>query len=116
MSGKLLDRGARENTIEMVFINNYHLGKVDELTAAQVARELMLEPSAFIRERLAGMVEKGILTMRKVSDARLSNLKGGHDSKYWYRLSEKRVAKLESDSRSIEIKKGSKVVGQLKLW
>ena len=116
MSGKLLDRAARENTIEMVFINNYHHKKPDELTSAQVARALMLEPSQFIRNLLTGMVAKGILTMRGVKDERLANLIGGHGEKYWYKLSDARVAKLEADARTIEIKKGAKVVGQLTLW
>jgi len=116
MSGKLLDRGRREKTIEMIFINNHRLGKVEELTAAQIARELTLEPSYFLRQILAGMVESGTLSMRKVSDERMANLKGGHSQKYWYKLSDKRLQKLEADSRDISIKKGGEIVGQLKLW
>lgn len=116
MSGKLLDRAARENTIEMVFINNHYHKKPDELTAAQVARALMLEPSQFIRNILAGMVEKGILSMRGIQDERLKNLTGGHTEKYWYKLSDKRLQKLKDDERNIPIKSGSKVVGQLSLW
>lgn len=116
MAGKLLSRVDRERTIEMLFIQNYHLKKPDEMTAAQVAKGLMLEPSQFVRNLLAGMVAQGVLSMRSVSDERLKNLKGGHTDKYWYKLSEKSIQRIEADLREIPIKSKARIVGQLSLW
>lgn len=116
MSGKSFDRAVRESHIEMVFVNRYKLKEVSELTAAQVARELMLEPSGHIRSLLAGMVAKGVLEVREQSDARLSNLKGNHAYKYWFKLSDSLVRELENSAREIPVKIGGKAAGQLRLF
>lgn len=124
MSGKLLDRAVRESHTLMIFINNYKLGKVDELTAPQVAREMMLEPSLFVRKLLASLVAKGQLTMRGENDNRTKNLRTITDGvvipsegvKYWYKLSDKAISEIEGSGRDVNIKIGGVVVEQFRLF
>ena len=113
--------------IEASFINLYKNGKEEEVTSAQVAKSLMLEPSGHIRALLAELVMQGVLDCRRVDnphgsnlvsgkDAKGKNVTGGHAYKVWYKLSEKRIAEIEDGAREIKIKSGGKIQGQLKLW
>lgn len=124
MSGKLLDRAVRESHTLMIFINRYKLGQVDELTAPQVAREMMLEPSMFVRKLLASLVAQGQLTMRGENDNRTKNLRTITDGvvipsegvKYWYKLSDKAIQEIEQSAHDVTIKIKGIVVEQFRLF
>jgi hypothetical protein len=127
MPGKSFSRAVRKSHIEASFINRYRNGSTMEVTSAQVAKALMLEPSGHIRTLLAELVYDGVLDCRKVDNPHGSTLvridpdtgnksTGENAFKIWYKLSEKRIAELEENARDIKIKVGGKVQGQLKLW
>ena len=116
MSGKALKGEARESQIMMVFVNNYKLGKINELTAVQVARELMLEPSHHVRKLLASCVAKGQLEMRGESDARCDNLPQTMGQKYWYKLTPRVVSEIEDAARDIPVKVSGVIAGQLRMF
>jgi hypothetical protein len=116
MPGKALTGEARESQIMMVFVNNYKLGKVNELTAVQVARELMLEPSHHVRKLLASCVAKGQLEMRGESDTRCDNLPQTMGKKYWYKLSDRCISEIEDAARDIPVKVSGVIAGQLRMF
>ena len=115
MPNKSFKREVRLNHIHMSFINRYKNGKKVEVTSAQVARALMLEPSGHIRELLAELVLLGKLQCRAVPSERNANLKGGHPNTYLYQLSESEINRLEREAREITVKSKGQPVGQLKL-
>ncbi len=127
MPGKSFSRAVRKSHIVTSFVNRFKNGKKEEVTSAQVAKALMLEPSGHIRELLGELVRDGILDCRKVDnphghnlvsgkDENGKNVTGGHSFKLWFKLSDKKIAEIESEGHSVTIKKNGKEVGQLKLW
>lgn len=116
MAGKSFKRVERESHILMVFINRYKTGEVYELTATQVARDLMLEPSWHVRQLLAACVAKGRLTMRSESDARCNNLPETAGQKYWYKLSDEAIAEIDGAARDIPVRLSGVTVGQLRMF
>lgn len=116
MSGKALKRVERESHIMMVFVSDYKLGKVDELTATQVARALFLEPSWHVRKLLASLVAQGQLTMRGEGDTRCENLPETSGQKYWYKLSDKARKEIDDTARDVPIKIGGVAAGQLRMF
>lgn len=116
MSGKALSRVERKSHIVMVFVNEYKTGGITEMTATQVARKLMLEPSWHIRQLLASCVADGTLEMRGESDARCNNLPETAGQKYWYRLSDKSRAEIDNAARDIPVKLSGVTVGQLRMF
>lgn len=116
MPGKALERVERESHIMMVFINEYKTGGVTEMTATQVARALMLEPSWHVRKLLASCVAQGNLEMRGEGDTRCNNLPQTQGQKYWYTLSTKVRKELEDDARNVAVKISGVTVGQLRMF
>lgn len=116
LSGKSFERAERESHIVMVFVNNYKTGGLSELTAVQVARALMLEPSWHVRKLLASCVAKGYLEMRGEGDARCNNLPETEGKKYWYKLSAAKVHEIESAARDIPLKINGVTAGQLRMF
>ena len=99
----------------MGFVNRFKNGKKEEVTSSQVARALMLEPSAHVRGLLAELVKDGTLQARKVEDKRASNLKGENAFTVYYQLSESMVKQLEADAREISVKVNGRNVAQIRL-
>lgn len=116
MPGKNMDRADAKSAIMMIFINDYKLGKVDELTAVQVARGLCFAPSWHVRKMLAELVSEGRLEMRAEGDARCSNLPETSGQKYWYKLSQKVIRDVEGQARDINVKISGVTVGQLRMF
>ena len=86
------------------------------MTATQVARKLMLEPSWHVRKLLAACVAHGQLEMRAESDARCNNLPETRGQKYWYTLSTKVRLEIEDAARNVPVKISGVTIGQLRLF
>lgn len=115
MAGKAFSREVRKHHILQGFINRYKNGKREEVTSSKIARALMLEPSAHVRGLLSELVRDGVISCRKVPDARASNLKGENAFTVFYKLSEAEEKKLDDEARSITVKSKGVTVGQLRL-
>jgi hypothetical protein len=116
MPGKALKGETRESQIMTVFVNEYKLGRRYELTAVEVARFLMLEPSHHVRKLLASCVAKGQLEMRAESDTRCDNLPQTMGRKYWYKLSDRCISEIEDAARDIPVKISGVIAGQLRMF
>lgn len=115
MAGKAFSRAVRKTHILMSFENRYRNKKREEVTSSQVARALMLEPSAHVRGLLAELVRDGALDCRMCDDKRANNLKGDHSQIAYYQLSKREIARIEDSAREIKLKVGGKEVEQLRM-
>lgn len=116
MPNKSFSRAVRKGHITMSFVNRFKNGKREEVTSAQVARALMLEPSAHVRGLLAELIQEGTLQARKVEDKRASNLKGENAFTVYYQLSESMIEQLEKEKREISVKVNGREVAQIRLF
>lgn len=116
MSGKAFDRVVRKSHILSVFKKKFEGGYNNEFTSPQVARALMLEPSAHVRGLLAELVREDVLECRLIEDERTRNLKNSTGKTAYYRLSEKTIKQIEDDARKINVRVNGVTVTQIRMF